>query len=75
MAKLATDEDGTSGSQFFIVTGANAQLPPQYALLGRVTQGIDVIDRIDRLPLQTTDPQGSPPVNPVVIDRVTISDS
>jgi cyclophilin family peptidyl-prolyl cis-trans isomerase len=74
MAKLATDEDGTSGSQFFIVTGANAQLPPQYALLGRVTQGIGVVDRIDSLPLQTTDPQGSPPVNPVVIDRVTITD-
>jgi cyclophilin family peptidyl-prolyl cis-trans isomerase len=74
MAKLATDEDGTSGSQFFIVTGPDAQLPPQYALLGRVTSGIDVVDRIDGLPLKSTDPQGSEPVNPVVIEHVEITD-
>jgi peptidyl-prolyl cis-trans isomerase B (cyclophilin B) len=74
MAKTATDPDGTSGSQFFIVTGSDADLPAQYALLGRVTAGLDVVDLIDALPLQETDPQGSPPVDPVVIQSVTIAE-
>lgn len=72
MAKTATDPDGTSGSQFFIVTGDDAQLPPQYALLGKVTDGLDVVDLIDQRPLRDTDPQGSPPVDPIVIERVVI---
>jgi len=72
MAKTATDPDGTSGSQFFIVTGDDAQLPPQYAVLGRVTTGLDVVDLIDSQPLKETDPQGSEPVDPVVIESVRI---
>ncbi len=72
MAKTATEADGTSGSQFFIVTGEDAGLPPQYAVLGRVTSGIDVVDLIDGLRLASTDPQGSRPVDPVVIERIEI---
>jgi hypothetical protein len=37
---------GTSGSQFFVVTAEDAQLPPDYALLGTVTEGQDVVDLI-----------------------------
>ena len=43
MAKTGAEPAGTSGSQFFIVTGASAaQLGPDYALLGKVTKGMDV---------------------------------
>jgi cyclophilin family peptidyl-prolyl cis-trans isomerase len=73
MAKTATEQDGTSGSQFFIVTGEDAQLPPQYALLGRVTAGLDVVDAINDQPLESSDPQGSRPVSPVVIEHVSIA--
>ncbi len=73
MAKTATEPDGASGSQFYIVIGADAQLPPQYAVLGKVTRGLDVVDRIGKLPLQSDDPQGAPPVSPVVMQRVTVS--
>lgn len=73
MAKKATDPDGTSGSQFFIVTGDDAQLPPQYALLGRVTAGLEVVDTIDDQPLESSDPQGSPPVDPIVIEHISIA--
>ena len=39
MAKTGDEPAGTSGSQFFIVTGAGAaQLTPDYALLGKVTE-------------------------------------
>ena len=39
MAKTGAEPAGTSGSQFFIVTGAGAaSLTPDYALLGKVTR-------------------------------------
>jgi cyclophilin family peptidyl-prolyl cis-trans isomerase len=49
MAKTQTDPAGTGGSQFFVVTGADAQLPPVYAVLGHVVSGLAVVDRIGAL--------------------------
>jgi cyclophilin family peptidyl-prolyl cis-trans isomerase len=49
MAKTQTEAAGTSGSQFFVVTGANVGLPPDYAVLGIVTSGLGVVQRIGRL--------------------------
>ena len=50
MAKTAAEPPGRSGSQFFVVTApADAGLPPDYALLGRVSEGIDTIERIEGL--------------------------
>jgi cyclophilin family peptidyl-prolyl cis-trans isomerase len=71
MAKGATEPAGTSGSQFFVVTGNNANLPPDYALLGQVTTGLDVVHRIEDL---STASDG-PPSKPVVISKISISES
>ena len=50
MAKQPTDPPGTSGSQFFIVSGPEAaDLPAEYAVLGKVTKGMDVVKRIEEL--------------------------
>ncbi|HZA57959.1 MAG TPA: peptidylprolyl isomerase [Solirubrobacterales bacterium] len=50
MAKTAAEPPGRSGSQFFVVTApADAGLPPDYALLGRVSEGIETIERIEGL--------------------------
>ena len=68
MAKTGTEPSGTSGSQFFVVTSDNAALDPVYALLGRVTKGIDVVHRIEAQPVDQTDR----PLQPVVIDRIKI---
>jgi peptidyl-prolyl cis-trans isomerase B (cyclophilin B) len=70
MAKGGTEPAGTSGSQFFVVTGSNANLPPDYALLGKVTKGLDVAHRIEGL-ASTSD---GPPSRPVVINRITIAE-
>jgi peptidyl-prolyl cis-trans isomerase B (cyclophilin B) len=69
MAKTPTEEPGTSGSQFFVVTAEDAQLPPDYALLGKVSTGQDVVDRIGVLPT-TADEQ---PAEPVVIRSVEVT--
>jgi len=69
MAKTEVDKPGTSGSQFFLVTADDAGLPPDYALLGRVTKGDDVLDRLEGVP---ADPADGRPTEPVVIEDVEI---
>jgi cyclophilin family peptidyl-prolyl cis-trans isomerase len=49
MAKTAAQAPGTAESQFFVVTEATAALPPDYAIIGTVTRGLDVVDRIGKL--------------------------
>jgi cyclophilin family peptidyl-prolyl cis-trans isomerase len=49
MAKAPNEAPGTAGSQFYVVTGADAGLPPDYAVIGKVTKGQDVVDRIGKL--------------------------
>jgi peptidyl-prolyl cis-trans isomerase B (cyclophilin B) len=49
MAKTPAQLAGTAGSQFFIVTEANADLTPDYAIVGKVIKGLDVVDRIGKL--------------------------
>lgn len=46
MAKTAAEPPGRSGSQFFIVTTADAGLPPDYAVAGEVSEGFEVIEEI-----------------------------
>lgn len=71
MAKTAAEPPGTSGSQFFVVTGANVGLPPDYAVVGTVTEGLDVVELIGTL----GDPATEQPLQAVVIESVTASSS
>jgi peptidyl-prolyl cis-trans isomerase B (cyclophilin B) len=74
MAKTAAEPPGTAGSQFYIVTGQDAQLPPEYAVLGRVVDGMDVAGEIDGLGEPSSGEQGVP-LRPVVIERVRVDAS
>jgi peptidyl-prolyl cis-trans isomerase B (cyclophilin B) len=71
MAKAAAEPPGTSGSQFFVVTGADIGLPPDYALLGKVSGGMAVVDKIGRL----GDPTTEQPTKKVVIEKATLAES
>jgi len=68
MAKTEIEPAGTSGSQFFIVTAEDAGLPADYALLGKVTKGDDVVSKIAATPTDSTEH----PTKPVVITKATI---
>jgi cyclophilin family peptidyl-prolyl cis-trans isomerase len=71
MAKTGAEPAGTSGSQFFIVTGASAaQLGPDYALLGKVTKGMDVATKIGGI---QAGPDGAPAAQ-VIMKTVTVSE-
>jgi cyclophilin family peptidyl-prolyl cis-trans isomerase len=67
MAKTSAEPPGTSGSQFFVVTSVDAGLPPEYALVGKVGKGMDVVERIGNLGTPTEKPKQT-----VVMEKVTI---
>lgn len=69
MAKAPKQPAGTSGSQFFIVTSQNAQLPPLYTVLGIVTSGLSVVDRIGLL----GNPVTELPTRTVEIESATVA--
>jgi peptidyl-prolyl cis-trans isomerase B (cyclophilin B) len=56
MAKTGDELAGTAGSQFFVVTGADAGLPPDYAVAGKISKGLDVVERIGKLGDQSEQP-------------------
>jgi peptidyl-prolyl cis-trans isomerase B (cyclophilin B) len=69
MAKSGVEAPGTAGSQFFVVTGADAGLPPEYAIVGEVTEGMDTVLRIDALGVSD-----GPPSQPVVVNTVIVDE-
>jgi peptidyl-prolyl cis-trans isomerase B (cyclophilin B) len=71
MAKAPLEPAGRSGSQFFVVTAADAGLPPNYAILGEVSSGFDVVKRIGTLGDPASGEVGTP-LATVVVRRVTV---
>jgi peptidyl-prolyl cis-trans isomerase B (cyclophilin B) len=70
MAKSSADPPGRSGSQFYVVTATDAGLPPEYALAGKVSEGYDVVTKIEKLG-DPNSPEG-PPKQTVLIEKMTI---
>jgi peptidylprolyl isomerase/peptidyl-prolyl cis-trans isomerase B (cyclophilin B) len=70
MAKAPAEAPGTSGSQFYVVTASDAGLPPEYAIVGEVTAGMDTVTRIEALGGPDEQPQ-----RPVVVEKATVSES
>jgi peptidyl-prolyl cis-trans isomerase B (cyclophilin B) len=70
MAKTGAEPAGTSGSQFFVVTAEDANLPPDYALVGKVTSGQDVVDTIG---VAETNQRTEKPVHPIVIKSIKVT--
>ncbi|HEY5053077.1 MAG TPA: peptidylprolyl isomerase [Solirubrobacterales bacterium] len=67
MAKSSAEPPGRSGSQFFVVTTADAGLPPEYALVGKVSTGLDVVERIGKLGTPAQKPKQT-----VLIEKISI---
>lgn len=68
MAKSEAEPPGRSGSQFYVVTGADAGLPTDYALVGKVTSGMETVQAIEALGQAGSD---GPPTMAVVIESAT----
>lgn len=69
MAKTDAEPAGRSGSQFFIAVAADVGLTPDFALVGQVTEGMDVVKTISEL---APDGGDGRPSTPVVIESATL---
>lgn len=81
IAMARTNVVDSATSQFFINTVNNARSLDNtgtdarsygYAVFGRVTAGMDVVDRIAAVPTRNQGPHQNVPVEPVVITGVTV---
>jgi peptidyl-prolyl cis-trans isomerase B (cyclophilin B) len=69
---MANAGPNTNGSQFFIVTAEEASwLDGKHTVFGRVTTGMDVVDRISQAERDANDR----PRTPVTIDRVELAEN
>ena len=72
MAKTPVAPKGQSGSQFFVVTASDAGLPSNYAILGKVSSGFDVVKKIGVLGDAASGDAGTP-LATVLIRHISVS--
>jgi len=70
---MANAGPNTNGSQFFIVQGDNVNLPPNYTIFGKLTDGLDTLDKIANVPVgASSSGEPSKPQSEVDITSITI---
>jgi len=73
---MANAGPNTNGSQFFIVHGADAGLPPRYTIFGEVSSGVETLDAIASTPVRASfRGEVSVPLEPIVIERIEIEEN
>jgi len=69
MAKSSAEPPGRSGSQFYVVTAPDAGLPPEYALVGKVSAGYDVVEKVDALGTPEEKPKQTVLIESMTVDQ------
>lgn len=74
---MANAGPNTNGSQFFVVLDdLRGRLGKNYTIFGKVTDGMDVVDKLGQTPTKAGGSgEKSSPVEPVTIEKVTITES
>jgi peptidyl-prolyl cis-trans isomerase B (cyclophilin B) len=70
---MANSGPGTNGSQFFLVYG-DSQLPPSYSVFGKITSGLDVLEKVAKAGVSKPGEDGTgAPKKKVEIQSVAIA--
>ena len=70
LSMARTQDPNSAGSQFFVMHGRSPHLDNQYTAFGKVTQGLEVIDKIATAPAGANDR----PRDPTKITKITIEE-
>ncbi len=70
LSMARTSDPNSAGSQFFVMHARSPHLDNQYSVFGKVTQGLETIDKIVNAPTGANDR----PTNPVKIKTITIDE-
>ncbi|HEX4123543.1 MAG TPA: peptidylprolyl isomerase [Tepidisphaeraceae bacterium] len=71
LSAARTSDPDSAGCQFFIMHADSPHLDHQYSAFGKVTQGMEVVDKIASLPKDGNDR----PKNPPKINKITVHES
>lgn len=66
---MANNGPNTNGSQFFFTYGPHSHLDLKYTLFGKVIDGLDVLDELEKVPVN---PKNFKPLNDIKINSITI---
>lgn len=64
-------DNDSAGSQFFIVTGNATYLDGEYAGFGKVTEGMDIVEKIEKVETDENDK----PTQDIVIESISIDNN
>jgi peptidyl-prolyl cis-trans isomerase B (cyclophilin B) len=70
LSAARANDPNSAGSQFFIMHADSPHLDGQYTAFGKVTSGIEAVDRIAKAPRDRSDR----PQNPTKINRITVEE-
>lgn len=70
LSMARTNDPDSAGSQFFVMHAAAPHLDGKYTVFGKITEGLDVIDKIANMPVDDRDK----PVTPVIIKSITVEE-
>ncbi len=70
MLAMANAGPNTNGSQFFLTVAPTPWLQGKHTIFGKVTSGMDIVEDISNVATDARDK----PLEPVVIERIDISD-
>lgn len=68
LSMARTGDPNSAGSQFFIMANDIPDLDGQYASFGKVTEGIDIVKKIDAVEVDSMEK----PVTPVIIESIKV---
>ncbi|MCZ8513095.1 peptidylprolyl isomerase [Paenibacillus filicis] len=74
---MANAGPNTNGSQFFICTGEDSKAlnrTPNYTVFGKVSQGMDVVQKIADTPVKSNGGEASTPTEKVTIQSISITE-